>query len=365
MTNGIIESRGLTQRYGQTSVLKNIDLTVTPGETLGIIGPSGAGKSTLIRLLDLLETPSGGAISVLGQAVNNDADRLHLRRRMAFVHQKPLVFTTSVFNNVAQPLRWRGVGVAEARGRVMDALEMVGLADLADRHAKTLSGGETQRVALARALVVRPEVLFLDEPTANLDPNSTTKVENLIASIIKEQRLTVVMTTHDLAQGQRLADRLGVLVAGELLQLGQSHEIFMSPACRAVAEFIGLENILKGIVTGNNDGLLTATVDGYSIQAVGEYRVGETVDLFIRPENVVISTSDDHTSARNRFPGIITGLSLVGPLVRLEIDCGGFPLMAVITRQSAEDLGLSIGGRVTAGVKATTVHSARGACAPE
>ena len=364
MTPGIIESRGLTQRYDQSTVLNGIDLSVRSGETLGIIGPSGAGKSTLIRLLDLLETPSGGEISVLGQPVNTRADRLRLRRRMAFVHQKPLVFTTSVFDNVAQPLRWRGMASAEIRLRVMESLDMVGLADFAPRHAKTLSGGETQRVALARALAVRPEVLFLDEPTANLDPNSTVKVENLISGIIEKQSLTVVMTTHDLAQGQRLADRLGVLVAGELLQLGNSQDIFMKPSCRAVAEFIGLENILKGTVTSNADGLFTADVAGNIFQAVGDFAPGDIVDLFIRPEDVVVSAGNQPTSARNRFPGTIIGLSLVGPLVRLEINSGGLSLMAVITRQAAEELGFSIGSKVVAGIKATAVHSARGACRP-
>ena len=355
----MIETINLSRRYGRNEVLKDINLTIESGETLGIIGPSGAGKSTLIRLLDLLETPSTGEIIINGEKAASSSRRLALRRRMSFVHQKPLVFTASVFENVAQPLRWRRLSNTEIKSRVMDSLSMVHLQDYAPRHAKTLSGGETQRVALARALATRPEILFLDEPTANLDPNSTANVEKLVANIIKRHRLTVVMTTHDLAQGQRLSDRIGVLVAGELLQLGKADDIFMAPSCRTVAEFIGVENIWNGEVTGSDNGVFTASVSGLAVQAVGDFQPGDAVDLFIRPEDVVISISDDKTSALNHFPGTITRLSLVNPLVRLELDCGGLKLMATVTRQAAADLELVIGKQVFAKLKATAIHSAR------
>jgi len=355
----ILEARNLHQKYGRTEILKGISISVEPGETLAVIGPSGAGKSTLLRLLDLLEPPTEGSISINGKPVTADnARRLAQRRRMAFVHQKPLVFTSSVFENVAQPLRWRGVKGEELRKKVGEALGLVGLNDYYRREAKTLSGGETQRVALARALVTDPKILFLDEPTANLDPNSTATVEELVSNIIRQQKLTVVMTTHDLAQGQRLADRIGVIMDGELLQIGTSDDIFLAPSCRAVAEFIGIENILTGAITGINDGLITVEVSGHKIQAVGDFAAGEGVHLFIRPEDVTVAISGEISSARNRLEGTITRLSLVGPLVRLEIDCG-FRLMAVVTRQSAADLGLSIGRRIFASLKATAIHAVK------
>ncbi|MGI2335659.1 MAG: ABC transporter ATP-binding protein [Dehalogenimonas sp.] len=359
----IIEARNLSQRYGRAEVLKHVSLDVISGETLAIIGPSGAGKSTLIRILDLLENPSSGTIDIAGETAVGSSLQLALRRRMSFVHQKPLVFTASVFDNVAQPLRWRGVGKDVIKDRVLEALALVKMDGYVSRYAKTLSGGETQRVALARALVTQPEILFLDEPTANLDPHSTSMVEELISSVIRARKLTVVMTTHDLAQGQRLADRIGVLVAGELLQLGQAQEIFMAPACRAVAEFIGVENILNGTVTGSGNGLVTVAVNAHSIQTIGTFNQGDNVDLFIRPEDIVISVTDDKTSARNHFPGLITRLSLVSPLVRLELDSNGLTLMAVVTQQASLDLGLAIGKQVYASLKATAIHTARGACA--
>ncbi len=352
----ILEARNLRLRYGQNEILKGISLAVEPGETLAIIGPSGAGKSTLLRLLDLLEQPTGGAIMLNGELVTADpSQRLALRRRMSFVHQKPLVFTSSVFDNIAQPLRWRGVKGEGLLKNVNDALALVGLSGYGAREAKTLSGGETQRVALARALVTKPEILFLDEPTANLDPNSTTKVEELVSEIIRRQKLTVVLTTHDLAQGQRLANRIGVIMNGELLQLGKSSDIFLAPACRAVAEFIGIENILTGNVVEVQDGLITAMVAGHLIQAVGDFQAGDDVNLIVRPEDVTIAVSSERSSARNRLEGTIIHLSIVGPLVRLEIDCG-FKLMAVVTRQSAEELGLAIGHKVHAVLKAAAIH---------
>ncbi len=355
----ILEARNLRHRYGSAEILKGVSLNVEPGETLAIIGPSGAGKSTLLRLLDLLEPPTGGTISINGESVTTDASqRLMLRRRMAFVHQKPLVFTSSVFDNIAQPLRWRGIKGEGLQKKVDEALALVGLDGYSGREAKTLSGGETQRVALARALATEPEIMFLDEPTANLDPNSTTKVEELVSSIIRRQKLTVVMTTHDLAQGQRLADRIGVMMNGELLQLGKSADIFLAPACRAVAEFIGIENILTGKVIDVKDGLVTVEVSGHRVQAMGYFAPSDNIHLFVRPEDVTIAVFSERSSARNRLEGTVIRLSLVGPLVRLEIDCG-FKLMAVVTRQSAEELGLAIGGRVFASLKATAIHAVK------
>ncbi|XUW99555.1 MAG: ABC transporter ATP-binding protein [Dehalogenimonas sp.] len=352
----VLEANGLIKRYGQTDIIKGISLSVEAGETIAFIGPSGAGKSTLLRLLDLLELPSGGTIALQGTRVGRkNSERLEFRRRMSFVHQKPLVFSSSVFDNVAQPLKWRGFKKEDLHERVGKALALVGMEHYSSRAAKTLSGGETQRVAIARALVTNPEILFLDEPTANLDPPSTAKIEELIVNIIRSQNLTVIMATHDLAQGQRLAGRIGVLMNGKLLQLGESDDIFLAPACRAVAEFIGIENILTGKVISSAEGIITADVSGYHIQAVGDFAVGETVTLFIRPEDVTIRISSELTSARNNLQGTITRLSLINPLVRLEIDCG-FRLMAIVTRVSSEELGLSAGKRVFASLKASAIH---------
>ena len=222
-----VETVDLGQKYEGQHVLKNACLEIHKGEVFALIGPTGAGKTTLLRLLDLLDLPASGRICFDGVDVTSSGrHRLEARRRMSFVQQKPVVFTMSVYENVACGLKWRHQKREMIRRRVENTLELVDMMDYRDRRARTLSGGETQRVAIARALATDPEVLFLDEPTANLDPVSTSKVEEVLARVIGEQRTTVVMATHDMTQGQRLAGRIGVLMNGEILQVGSPHDIF-------------------------------------------------------------------------------------------------------------------------------------------
>ena len=205
---------------------------------------------------------------------------------MSFVLQKPVVFNMTVYDNVACGLRWRQEEKGSIGKRVSGVLGLVGMADYKDRNARELSGGEIQRVAIARALAVKPEVLFLDEPTANLDPVSTSKIEEILAHIIQEQETTIIMATHDMSQGQRLAGRIGVLMNGEILQVGSPIDIFSSPENKEMAEFVGVENILAGVITHKDNSLATIDVNGRFIQAISDYDVGERVDVLIRPEDI-------------------------------------------------------------------------------
>ena len=352
----LIETVDVTQKYGQQEVLKKVSLKVERGEVLALIGPTGAGKTTLLRLLDLLEKPASGRIYFDGlEVTGNKKHRLQARRRMSFVLQKPLVFNTSVADNVACGLKWRKEKEAAAGQRVDSSLELVGLAGYAHRNARHLSGGETQLVAIARALAVTPEVLFLDEPTANLDPVSAAKIEEVLAHIIGEHKTTVIMATHDMSQGQRLAGRIGVIINGELLQTGRPADIFSTPQDTRVAELVGVGNILSGVITNRDNQLAAIGVGGSIIQAISELGIGQEVHALIRPEDVTLSPHKDASSARNTFPGRITRILPVGALVRVELDCG-FPLLAVVTRQSAQDLDLAVDGSVYAAFKATAVH---------
>ena len=239
--------------------------------------------------------------------------------------------------------------------RVRHALETVDLAGYESRRARTLSGGEIQRVALARAMVTEPELLLLDEPTANLDPVSIARVESLIARVIVELRATVIMTTHDMAQGQRLANRIGVLIGGEMLQVGAPSEIFNLPHNTQVAQFVGVENILEGEIASREEGLVNVSIGGAMIEGISDLEPGSRVSACIRPEGVTIALTPSPTSARNSFSGTITSMASSGPLVRVGIDCG-FPLVALITSRSAEDLELRAGSTVSASFKATGVH---------
>jgi len=355
----LIETVNLCQRYGERDILRNINLSVGKGEVFALIGPTGAGKTTLLRLIDLIDVPTSGKIYFDGVDTAESARvRLEVRRRMAFVLQKPVVFNMSVYDNIACGLKWRGVGKRRLREKINSVLEVVGLSADRNRNARILSGGEAQRVAIARAIAIEPEVLLLDEPTANLDPVSASRIEELITDIIQHYATTIIMATHDMSQGQRLADRIGVLIDGELLQTGSSRDVFASPGNREVAEFVGVENIIGGVIASSEDKVVTIDIGGRLIEAISDYAAGEKVCACVRPEDITIALSEVSSSARNSFAGAITRVVAVGPLTRVEVDCG-FPLIALVTKRSAEELGLKKGEQVFATFKATGVHVMR------
>jgi len=222
-----LEVRSLSKNIGSAEILKGIDLTVERGEILGLIGPTGSGKTTLLRLVNLLDEPSTGSILFDGREVSGrpEREKLAARRRMAMVFQKPVMFKASVEENVSFGLKMRGRDDAEGmRDRVKEALAAVGLFGYESRDANTLSGGEMQRIALARAIILQPELLLLDEPTANLDPRSAASIDSLLQSLAGG-RTAVILATHNMQQCRKLAGRVALLQAGRLVAVGKSDEI--------------------------------------------------------------------------------------------------------------------------------------------
>jgi tungstate transport system ATP-binding protein len=354
--SSIIEVAGLSHSYGEREVLQDLNLSIGKGEVFALIGPTGAGKTTLLRIINLLEVPGAGEIYFDGKCIpRSGKQRLEIRRRMSFIHQKPQVFNLSVYDNVACGLRWRGEKKNRIAEKVDHILEMVGLEGYKNRNARTLSGGEAQRVALARSLVLEPEVLLLDEPTANLDPVSTAKIEQLISYIARQHNTTMIMATHDMPQGQQLAGRIGVLLGGRLVQTGNATDIFHSPKNEEVANFVGMENIIEGVIIVNNDGIATVNIGGTAIEAVSNYPVGKEVYACIRPEDITLALFSIQSSARNSFQAEVTRVTTLGPLSRVEINCG-FRLVALVTKISTEELNLQAGREVYAIFKATGVH---------
>jgi ABC-type methionine transport system ATPase subunit len=227
MRMAFLEVRSLSKNIGPAEILKGIDLTVERGEILGLIGPTGSGKTTLLRLVNLLDEPSTGSILFDGREVSGrpEREKLDARRRMAMVFQKPVMFKARVAENVSFGLKMRGRDDAEGmRDRVKEALAAVGLSGYESRDANTLSGGEMQRIALARAIILQPELLLLDEPTANLDPRSAASIDSLLQSLAGG-RTAVILATHNMQQCRKLADRVAVLQAGRLVAVGKSDEI--------------------------------------------------------------------------------------------------------------------------------------------
>jgi tungstate transport system ATP-binding protein len=353
----ILAARDLEIRRGTHVVLRVPALDVRPGEVLAVIGPNGAGKSSLLRVLALLEAPAAGELSFAGETVAFRSRRLlALRRRMAVVFQEPLLCDTTVERNVALGLRLRGIA---SRAAVARWLERLGVAHLRDRPAHALSGGEAQRVSLARALVLDPEVLFLDEPFAGLDPPTRTALRAELRTILAETRATAVFVTHDRDEALALGDRVAVLLRGEVAQLDVPERVFGFPADEEVARFVGVETLLAGTVDGAADGVVVARVAGGTVEVVGEARAGERVLVCLRPEDVALARADAlPSSVRNHLVGRITAVVPLGFVVRVVVDCGA-PVVAVVTRRSAEELGLAAGERVIASFKATAAHLLR------
>jgi ABC-type methionine transport system ATPase subunit len=217
------------QRQGHP-VLGQISHTFAAGLIHAVIGPNGAGKTSLLRLLGLLEKPDQGRVIFQGQDTTSLWPQcLHLRRRLGFLHQNPLLFQGTVSDNLAVGLKFRGVPRKDRRQRVAEVLEAFGLTSLARRQTAQLSGGEAQKVALARILVFDPEVLLLDEPTANLDPHNAADFEKLIADIHGQHGKTVILVTHDLGQAERLSQQVLFLHRGRLVESGPTERVLQQP----------------------------------------------------------------------------------------------------------------------------------------
>jgi len=352
----MVKAVNLCHKYNGKEVLKNISLEIAQGKVFALIGPTGTGKTTFLRLINLIEQPVSGKIFFDGtDTAASGKTALNIRRKMAFVLQKPVMFNASVHYNIACGLKWRKIEKTAIQKKVKSIIALVGLEEYESRNAKMLSGGEAQLVALARALAVEPEVLLLDEPTANLDPISVSKIEKLISDINRQCKTTIIISTHEMSQGRRLADRIGVLINGEIVQTGSSGEVFEKPGNRDVAEFVGMENIIDGVIVSSDNGLVIIEVKKKQLEAIANYDVGENVTVCIRPEEVMLSLSKITSSARNNFCGKVSKITIVGQFVRVEIDCG-FQIVSTITKRSLEDMRLKIGIEVYAAFKATGVH---------
>lgn len=237
----IYRLRQLTKAYNGRTVLDIDAMTIQVGEVLALVGPSGSGKTTLLRLLNFLESPTSGALQFDGLSLNGSVP-LAQRRRVTAVFQHPALLRRSVAANIAYGLGLRGEKLPEAQ--LANWLDRLGLAHLARQPATKLSAGEGQRVALARALVLRPDVLLLDEPTANLDPYNIGLIERLVAEEHAATGMTVVWVTHDIFQARRVADRVAFLLGGRLVELSDVAQFFESPATPQAAAFLRGELVL-------------------------------------------------------------------------------------------------------------------------
>jgi tungstate transport system ATP-binding protein len=352
----ILEVKNLEVKRGEVLVLDVPSLSLRTGEILSLIGPNGAGKTTLLQTLSYLLKPFQGEIFFKEKKVEANHSVLEYRRKLAMVFQEPLLFDTTVFNNIASGLRIRGMKKTEIHTRVTEQLERFGIKHLSRRSARTLSGGEAQRTSLARAFALQPEILLLDEPFASLDPPTRDSLIEDLESILQQTRTTAIFATHDRLEALRLSNRIAVMNGGSILQIGSPEEVMNHPANEFVASFVGVETILAGRVIKRDGGTFVASVSGQELEVVGDAHLGEAVVLCVRPENVTLLTrpSQEGTSARNIFPGKIAKIISLGLYQKVHLDCG-FPLVAYVTNHSLEELSLTEGKEVKASFKATAV----------
>lgn len=367
-----IEGVGLVKEYSGRTVVSVDRVDVREGEVLAILGPNGAGKSTLFRLLALIEKPDRGTIRYFGQEVTTRD--LQARRRTAAVFQRPMFFQGSVWDNVAYSLRLRRTSRKKLRPKVDAAIELMNITGLARADTRTLSGGELQRVALARALVLEPDVLFLDEPTSNLDTHVRQQFREDIRSVVRKLGVTVVIITHDHNEALSMAQRLTVLRDGRVAQTGSPTEVFLRPVDDFVAGFMGIETMWRGRVVESTQGLCTiCTEAGILADVITDQPPGAEVTVVMRPEDVALNIAPLSselpvgTSVRNHWVGVVEVVTPSGPLVRVAVRLldegdrtvhlgGEGEVVALITRASADELGIKAGMRVTASVKATALH---------
>jgi len=329
-----VRVQGATKKFGATAALTEVDFTVAAGEFLVLLGPSGSGKSTLIRCLAGVERLDSGQLHVGGQLVTDG--KRHLppeRRNLAMVFQDYALWPhLSVAGNVEYALRRRRLPRSESSRRVTETLERVGLGGHHDRYPHQLSGGEQQRVALARAVVAEPGLLLFDEPLSNLDADLRERLRVEISTLTRESGATAVYITHDQSEAFALADQIGVLDRGRLVQLGKPEDLYQRPATPFVARFTGTAGEFRGTVLGSSGQVADVRVGGEVVRArlMEHAPVGSPVTVHIRPEAAGLMDPSEKTSPlRGQLSGSVIDVAYRGRGYDHVVACAEGALTAV------------------------------------
>ncbi len=356
-----IELDGISKSYGDLQAVDGVSLSVRDGELLCLLGPSGCGKSTTMRMISGLETPTSGEVYIGGE---NVTDQAAYDRDTSMVFQNWALFPyKNVLENVAFGLKMRGDGADEREQEARDMLERVHMDGYEEHSPTDLSGGQKQRVALARSLAVDPDVLLLDEPLSNLDKRLREEMEIELKDIHKEFEKTFVYVTHNQDEAFTLADRIGIMNDGRLVQVGEPTEVYRNPTNRFVEEFLGDTNFVAGEVTDVDDryGHLTTEFGStIRIPAFGDVETGASFTISLRPEFMRIGRSGETDSTEaataradgtggDTLDGTVESTIYRGSSIRYVVDVGGEQLF--VEQSVTDQVGIEEGERVELGWK--------------
>ncbi|TKC88736.1 ABC transporter ATP-binding protein [Trinickia terrae] len=336
MKGNMIVFEGVGKTYGNSIALHNTDLTVREGEFLSLLGPSGSGKSTILNIIAGAIAPTSGRILLNGNDVSTVPPR---ERGLGMVFQNyALLPHLNVFDNVAFPLRIRGLGKEEVAKRVRNALERVGLVGYEHRKPREMSGGQQQRVGIARCIVYSPSVILMDEPLGALDKKLRDQLQGEIKRLHKDLGTTLVYVTHDQEEALNLSDRVCLMNGGRIAQIGTPDELYFEPVNEFVADFVGESNLIEGTVTAKDT---VTTPDGFvlKVRSTEGHAEDSRVKVLVRPEKIAALDGDAAAAAgQNACTGKIAQTSFVGGMTRIElIREGGAPLLVkTISSRAAE-----------------------------
>jgi putative spermidine/putrescine transport system ATP-binding protein len=339
-----VSLRELTRVFGATKALDGMSLDIAPGELVALLGPSGCGKTTALRIVAGFETATSGEVLVGGK----DVQRVPAAKRdMGMVFQSYSLFPTmSALDNVGFGLRMRKAGATARRQKAAELLEMVGLSAQAAQFPHQLSGGQQQRVALARALAIEPRVLLLDEPLSALDAKVRLQLREQIRTLQQRLGTTTLFVTHDQEEALSMADRVGVMRAGQLEQVAAPDELYDNPATAFVAEFVGTMNRIPGDLSGDGRAI---TVLGTTVPVKPGSPTSGAVNALIRPENLTIVTAEGGN-------GIVFLRTFLGSTSRITVLLSG-DLQVLVDIPSTMAAAMTPGASVAVGIPSVPVHA--------
>src|SRR5256886_5773560 len=345
-------------REGQSAfaAVRDVSLTVEPGELLTLLGPSGCGKTTTLRMVAVFEQPDAGRISI---GADDVTDLMVYRRSIGFVFQSYALFPhLTIFDNVAYGLRVRRLPAATIRARVGQVLELVGLPGYERRFPNQLSGGEQQRVAVARAVVVEPQLLLFDEPLSNLDAKLRVQMRAELSRLQKQLAITTVYVTHDQEEAMAISDRIAVMRQGAVAQLGTAVDLYRAPRSAFVAQFIGRVNLVESRVLGVSGGRVDVEVWGspLSVAADDACTKGQSIFLVMRPESItLVPENAKPPEGEATAVAIVRSRTFLGEKVEYTVEVAGTSLHAV-TYDPARRGVAEVGSRVRVSCDAASIR---------